>query len=316
MIRRRVSGESTTDARGVLTDQRRPAAYGMGRVLLIENDPIEAETLQCALRARYLDSVWTRRGAEGLAAARDEPFSLALVDHELPDMAGGDVIRMLRHTDERMCVFLLAGLGMAPMEPDIVSAATGVLRKPLNASAVIALLSASPGLTLAGMNARRPMGEPWAMDGYLMPSVTVHAHAPGSIAERWASLVLRTLDAKDDPKTVDIWAKAVGVSRSVLSECCRLIHVATHDARDFARVMRAICRCGDHWQPEAVLNLADSRTLKKLLAGAGLEQRASRTPTMPEFLDRQRWIPAGNPGLTALRTLLFGARRPLEADVP
>jgi hypothetical protein len=129
--------------------------------------------------------------------------------------------------------------------------------------------------------------------------------APGSIAERWALLMLQTLHAEDDPKTISRWAKSIGVSRSALCDCCRLVRVTPHDARDFARVMRAIWRSGDKWQPESMFDLADIRTLRKLLARAGLDTASALVPTTQQFFERQQWIPNDHPGLMILRTILF-----------
>lgn len=125
----------------------------------------------------------------------------------------------------------------------------------------------------------------------------------GSVAERWALMVLRVLDSSSDPKTLSLWARAVSTSRTGLCECCRLVHVAPHSARDFARVLRAISRSGDVWQPEAAMDVADARTLRKLLERAGLVH-ARAVPTLDEFFERQTWMPSTNPGLVALRKIL------------
>lgn len=127
--------------------------------------------------------------------------------------------------------------------------------------------------------------------------------SPRSVAERWAELVLKTIDADRDPRTIGDWAKSAGVSRSVLSECCRMVRVSPRDARDFARLLRGLCRSGLSWQPEAVLDVADARTLNKLLARAGLP-RQGVSPTPEQFVERQQWIPTSNCALSALRELL------------
>jgi hypothetical protein len=130
---------------------------------------------------------------------------------------------------------------------------------------------------------------------------------PQSAATRWAALVLSTIDVEDDPKTILQWARSIGLSRSVLCERCRLVRIPTHDARDFARLVRAICRSGDVWQPENILDLADTRTLRKLLSRAGLSDLRNGPPSLEDFLARQDWIPGDNPGLIALREWLFGS---------
>lgn len=127
---------------------------------------------------------------------------------------------------------------------------------------------------------------------------------PGSVAERWAPFVLRTLDADYDPKTIADWAKWVGVSRSVLRACRRLAHVAAHDARVLARLIPGIVRAGERSQPEGLLVFSDSRTLKRRLARVGMTDRETRLPTALAFADRQPCIPAGHPGLMVLRRWL------------
>jgi hypothetical protein len=131
----------------------------------------------------------------------------------------------------------------------------------------------------------------------------------GSVAERWAFFVLDAINADRDPKTISTWAKTIGVSRSALCECCRLVHVSPHTARDFTRLLRAICRSGAKWQPETVLDVADMRTLKKLLSRAGLSATLSVTPSAEQFLVRQDWIPEDNAGLIALQQHLPMSRR-------
>lgn len=127
----------------------------------------------------------------------------------------------------------------------------------------------------------------------------------GSVAERWGVYIIMTMRASTDPKTIGIWARLIGVSRSSLCECCRLIHVSPHDARDFGRLMRVIHCSGSKWEPEAFLDLADARTLNKLLLRAGLKTGVIEKPTIFEFLDRQQWIPRTNPGLVRLRERLL-----------
>jgi DNA-binding response OmpR family regulator len=296
---------------GAPTDEP-PRSERGSRVLFIGDDNPEAETFRWALRALDLGSYWARRAPEGLAIARRERFDLILVG--LAETSGLEVARALRQADESVRLILLCD----PAAISLVTAATsvpalGVLEKPVGTSEMIAVVNTElrhdriNGAGARGMQdgfAGKQNGHAANGNGFAtrhrMPQ-----HPPGSVAERWASFVLRAIDSTIDPKTVTSWARFVGVSRSVLCECCRLVQVSAHDARDFTRVMRAICRSGEQWRPEAALDLGDARTLNKLLARAGLPRRQQQAPTVPEFLMGQHWIPEGNPGLVALQTLLF-----------
>jgi DNA-binding response OmpR family regulator len=277
---------------------------GRLRVLLVENDCTEAETFARVLRTRRFDSVWARSGHDAIRAARQARFDLALIDFELPDIPGRDLVHALR-ADQNPHVILTSDAVTASVTRDAMQLrAFGVLGKPLTETNLtvalnFALQLRSPynGDRDASLDRPTAVPAPWSGSG-------IPRNAPGCVAERWALFVLRTADAESDTKTLGEWAKAIGVSRSVLCECCRLVHVSPHDARDLARLMRAITRCGSSWQPETVLDLADVRTLKKLLAKAGLSGTVVRTPTIGEFLERQQWVPLDNPGMVALRELL------------
>jgi CheY-like chemotaxis protein len=265
-------------------------------VLVITDGHRETEAFRWAFRALHLESTWVR-GGEALAALRRTPFDLVLVDERLPDMSRAAVVRALRaEYDSQRFVIVRSGVPLLSAAGVAHTDTLSVLDTPQRCTDIIGAINTVLGLEEA-TGAATPCSPPAAW-------MTV-----GSVADRWGRLVLGTIDADHDPKTLTIWARAVGASRSVIAECCRLVHVAAHDARDFARVLRAICRSGDRWQPEAVLDLADPRTLRKLLARSGLSGAAGCTPTIPQFLEQQHWIPKANAGLVALRSLLFDVTR-------
>lgn len=126
---------------------------------------------------------------------------------------------------------------------------------------------------------------------------------PRSTAQRWALWVVSGMYSEYDLKTLGHWAKCVNVSRSALCGYCRLLGMTPSRARDFTRVMRAIHQCGERFQPEAVMDVADSRTMRRLLDDAGLNG-VTRTPSWTEFVARQHWIAHDNPGLAAVCVLL------------
>jgi len=130
-------------------------------------------------------------------------------------------------------------------------------------------------------------------------------HAVRPAARRWAGFIILASDAAEDPRTLDEWARAVAVSRSVLIESCARLGVSPRDARDLARMLRLVRRVEEPWNPELALDIADRRTLRVLLDRSGLNVAASAVrPTPEQFLLRQRFVPQTSPGLGALRHLL------------
>jgi hypothetical protein len=128
-------------------------------------------------------------------------------------------------------------------------------------------------------------------------------HRPGCATERWAGLVLKVREADADPKTLRDWAAFVGMSQSSLCECCRIVDVQPHAARDLARLLRAVSRSSeDGIYPAMLLDVSDRRTLRRLMALAGIDER--QPVSVDAFLDRQRLIPRTSAALVALRRLI------------
>jgi len=66
------------------------------RVLLIEDDPTTAESIELILRKADLNTYVTDSGEEGIELAKLYDYDLILLDLSLPDMDGYDVLRKLR----------------------------------------------------------------------------------------------------------------------------------------------------------------------------------------------------------------------------
>jgi hypothetical protein len=110
------------------------------------------------------------------------------------------------------------------------------------------------------------------------------------------------MDAPEDIRTVADWAQFLGVSTSTLAEGCRLVHVRPHDAKDLARVLRALKRVRlDGLQLEAVLDIADRRTLRRLIERANYTGRGFEPLA---FLEAQRFVHSRNEGLHSLKDIL------------
>jgi hypothetical protein len=145
-------------------------------------------------------------------------------------------------------------------------------------------------------------------DAYPIPQPDERAPAPTtqtprSVAERWAMLVVQACRSDGDLKTLADWAAFVGVSYSSLCEACRLVDVRPRDARDLARVLRAIVgSMRDRLDPGLLLDVRDRRTLRTLLKKAGIDVKAG--VSVEGFLNSQQFVAAHNVGLIALRRFL------------
>src|ERR1700716_3761627 len=68
-----------------------------GRVVVVEDDPLQAEALAFILRQEGYIVELASTGAEGLAVARSQPApDTVLLDVALPDLSGVEVARRLR----------------------------------------------------------------------------------------------------------------------------------------------------------------------------------------------------------------------------
>jgi DNA-binding NtrC family response regulator len=78
-------------------------------VLVVDDDPGPRETFECALRSCGVHVATVGSGADAIALARVEPFDLILIDLELQDMRGVDVIRALSTPGTRVPFVLFSG---------------------------------------------------------------------------------------------------------------------------------------------------------------------------------------------------------------
>jgi hypothetical protein len=109
-------------------------------------------------------------------------------------------------------------------------------------------------------------------------------------------------------RTLADWAKLAGVSYTSLREICYLLHIRPHDARDFARVLRAVLRSSsDGWDPARFLDIADRRTMSALLEKSGLRNPEASRSLLDQFLENQSFIDPANAGVLRLMALLKGA---------
>jgi DNA-binding response OmpR family regulator len=133
-------------------------------LLLIEDDPAVAASLQDALGREGYGVSWRNNGREGIAFARDHHPHLAILDVRLPDGSGFDVCRQMRQLQLRLPILMLTVqsdeldkvLGLEMGADDYLTKPFG-LRELL--SRIRALLRRAYGELAAGQGERLYVGD-------------------------------------------------------------------------------------------------------------------------------------------------------------
>src|ERR1700716_2506254 len=122
-----------------------------GRVIVVEDDPLQAEALAFILRQEGYIVELASTGAEGLAVARSQPPpDTVLLDVALPDLSGIEVARRLRSGSTVPIIMLTARRNEIDKITGLDAGADDYVTKPF-----------SPGELLARLRAqirRRPVG--------------------------------------------------------------------------------------------------------------------------------------------------------------
>jgi two-component system catabolic regulation response regulator CreB len=128
------------------------------RILIIEDEPAIADTLRYALGTEGFEPEHYLLGREALQAMQNKSFALALLDINLPDMSGIDLLREMRKFSAIPVIFLTArnteldrilGLELGaddyvskPFSPrEVVARVRSVLRRTVSAPAGVPLLA-------------------------------------------------------------------------------------------------------------------------------------------------------------------------------
>lgn len=223
------------------------------------------------------------------------------------------MIRTLHDDNLRTPFIVLSGFATLPATVEAMKlGAAAVLEKPVwmeeALSAVRQALAPVLSNTPAGPDTQPAM---WPATVAEAVAALTGRHGPGSAANRWALNVLRVCEADSDPRTLAEWARLIGVSYRSLRESCYVVGIPPHDARDFARILRAAVRASvQACDIASLLDVADVRTVKELLRRAGIDaQDLCRPGGFELFLRTQTFIATANPGCAALRNVLFPSRR-------
>jgi DNA-binding response OmpR family regulator len=80
-------------------------------ILHIEDDPEAARAVKLQLDRDGIVSEWAATGADGLRRAGEGSFGLIVLDRNLPDMTGIDIVQKLRAAGNAVPVLMLSALG-------------------------------------------------------------------------------------------------------------------------------------------------------------------------------------------------------------
>ena len=113
------------------------------RVLLIEDEPTLAHSIELMLRSEKFDVVLAALGEDGISLAQTGLHDLVLLDLNLPDMSGYDVLRSLRRSKITTPVLILSGLaGISDKVKGLGFGADDYLTKPFHKEELIARMRA------------------------------------------------------------------------------------------------------------------------------------------------------------------------------
>ena len=112
---------------------------GCGSILLVEDEPRLRQTLARSLAGRDFQVVEATTAAEAIAVATGRRFDLMLLDINLPDATGWDVLRALRRADRVLPVIVMSAV---PPNPARVREFRpfGILHKPFPIDALLRLI--------------------------------------------------------------------------------------------------------------------------------------------------------------------------------
>src|SRR6202163_4495789 len=113
------------------------------RVLLIEDDTATAQSIELMLKSENFNVYVTDLGEEGIDLGKLYDYDIILLDLNLPDMSGYEVLRSLRVTKVKTPILILSG--MAGIEDKIKGLGLGAddyLAKPFHKDELVARIHA------------------------------------------------------------------------------------------------------------------------------------------------------------------------------
>ena len=226
------------------------------RILIVEDEPGIADTLQYALRTEGFEPVWCATGEEALRQLAAHPPALVVLDVGLPDTNGFELFKQLRSLSDVPVIFLTArsdeidrvvGLELGaddyvakPFSPrELVARVRSILRraaKPASAVALVATVTATVPMPVAVDEGRRQIrfyGKLLELSRYEFGLLKTLASRPGHVFTRDMLLDRVWDDASDSlDRTVDAHVKTLRAKMKAIAP--QLEPIRTHRGSGYA----------------------------------------------------------------------------------
>src|SRR5919112_1024604 len=113
------------------------------RVLLIEDDGATAQSIELMLKSENFNVYITDLGEEGVDLGKLYDYDIILLDLNLPDMSGYDVLKTLRVAKVKTPILILSGLaGIEDKVKGLGFGADDYLTKPFHKDELVARIHA------------------------------------------------------------------------------------------------------------------------------------------------------------------------------
>ncbi|HEY2928540.1 two-component system response regulator CreB [Piscinibacter sp.] len=223
------------------------------RILIVEDEPGIADTLQYALRTDGFEPAWVATGEEALAQVRAQPPALVILDVGLPDASGFEVFKRLREIADVPVVFLTArsdeidrvvGLELGaddyvakPFSPrELVARVRSILRRASKPAAAAPATPAAPALPIVIDDGRRQVrfyGRLLELSRYEYGLLKTLASRPGHVFSR-DTLLERVWDDPGESldRTVDAHVKTLRAKMKLVAP--QLDPIRTHRGTGYA----------------------------------------------------------------------------------
>src|ERR1041385_6745215 len=113
------------------------------RVLLIEDESATAQSIELMLRSETFNIYTTDLGEEGIDLGKIYDYDIILLDLNLPDMSGFEVLRKLRLSRVKTPILILSGLaGIEDKIKGLGFGADDYMTKPFHKDELVARINA------------------------------------------------------------------------------------------------------------------------------------------------------------------------------